>query len=194
LSYPEQNHPLAAPVAVCSTRGLVLKNLFVYLLLGIVCCSLSGCGYHAADWSSSQHARAGKTVAIPLFANRTFKPNLEAVLANALIDEFAKRSGLSVVPSGADLTLSGEVLSYSLTAISYSYDDTVKEYSAAMRITATLRKNSNRQILWKGELLREQAFPANTDIALQQNAEDEAIGEICSKLAQQVYVNLVEDF
>jgi len=46
----------------------------------------------------------------------------------------------------------------------------------------------------KGELSREQVFPANTDIALQQNAEDEAIGEICSKLAQQVYVNLVEDF
>lgn len=171
-----------------------MKNLLVCFFWGIMCCSLSGCGYHAANWTSSPHAGAGKTVSIPLFANKTFKPNLEAVLANALIDEFAKRSGLSVVSSGADLTLSGEVVSYSMTAISYSYDDTVKEYSAAMKITATLRKNSNRQILWKGELSREQVFPANINIALQQNAEDEAIVEICSKLAQQVYVNLVEDF
>ena len=155
---------------------------------------LAGCGYHTAGWTTTPYAAAGKTVNIPLFANKTFKPNLEGVLANALIDQFAGKSGLTVESSRADLTLSGEVISYSSKAISYSGADTVREYSASMKISATLRKNNNLQVLWKGELSWDQVFPANTDIALQQNAEDAAIEEICRRLAQQVYVALAQDF
>ncbi len=146
------------------------------------------------NWDNGPFAGDGKTVAIPLFVNKTFKPNLEGVLANALIDEFAKKKGLQVEASNADLTLSGEILDYSTTAISYSAADTVKEYSASMKISATLRKNSTNKVLWKGQLSWDQSFPANTDIALQQNAEDAAIREICGKLAQELFVTISSDF
>jgi hypothetical protein len=86
------------------------------------------------------------------------------------------------------------VLSYGLTAIAYSSADTVEEYNSSMYISATLRRNSNQQVLWKGSLSWSQSFPANSDIALQQNAEDAAIGEICARLAQQLYVTLGQDF
>ncbi len=168
------------------------KSFASLLLLGFV--SLCGCGYHAVNWESGPYGGAGKTVNIPLFANKTFKPNVEGVLANALIDEFAKRKGLKVESNESDLTLSGEVVSYSSTAVAYSGADTVKEYSASIKISATLRRNSNRQVLWKGELSWDQSFPANADIALQQNAEAAAIREICGKLAQQLYVTIANDF
>ena len=172
-----------------------MKNNCMVLLLLIICCYLSGCGYHAVGWETSPHGSAGKTVSIPVFANKTFKPNLESTLANAVVDEFAKRNSPRIAGSAdADMTLSGEVTSYSSTAISYSRSDTITEYSASMKLVATLRKNSNRQVLWKGELSWSQAFPANTNIAIQQNAEDAAIQEICNKLAQQLYLRILQDF
>ncbi len=171
-----------------------MRKYCTVVMLLIICCSLASCGYHTVNWDTGRYRDAGKTVNIPLFANKTFKPNLESVLANELIEEFAKREGLRVESSDTDLTLSGEVLTYSTSAASYSAADTVKEYTASMKIVAILRKNSNQEVLWKGELSWDQVFPANTNIALQQNAEDEAIREICRRLSQQVYLKIVEDF
>jgi outer membrane lipopolysaccharide assembly protein LptE/RlpB len=172
----------------------VKRRLSYFIFLIISACCLSGCGYHAMNWDNGPFAGDGKTVNIPLFVNKTFKPNVEGVLANALIDQFAKKKGLQVESSDADLTLSGEVLDYHTTAVSYSAADTVKEYSASMKISATLRRTSTMKVLWKGELTWDQSFPANTDIALQQNAEDAAIREICGKLAQELYVTISSDF
>ncbi len=172
----------------------VKRRLSFFVFIIIMACSLSGCGYHALTWDNGPFAGEGRTVNIPLFINKTFKPNLEGVLANALIDEFASKKGLQVEASDGDLTLSGEVLDYSTTAISYSSADTVREYSASMKISATLRRNSNMKVLWKGQMSWDQSFPANTDIALQQNAEDEAIREICGKLAREVYLAISSNF
>ncbi len=170
-----------------------MKKIFPYIILLIVLC-LAGCGYHTLNWETCSHVGAGKTVNISIFANKTFKPNLEGVLASAIVDEFARRKGLEVVSSDGDLSLSGEVVSYGLTAVAYAADDSIKEYSADMTISATLRRNINRQVLWKGVLSWNQTYPANANIALQQNAEDAAIQEICRKVAQKLYVNIVSDF
>jgi hypothetical protein len=137
----------------------------------------------------------GKTVTIPIFANKTYKPNLENILLNDLIDEFAKRKGLRIQGMGSsDYTLSGEVLTYGKIAISYTGFDIVKEYRATLTVTATLRNNSNQQVVWRGNLSWSQDFPANSDLAIQQNSEDAAIQEISRRLAQQIYLKLLEDF
>ncbi len=187
---------LAAGCCVAEHDGevAVKSRLSYFVFIIIAACCLSGCGYHAMNWENGPFAGEGKTVNIPLFVNKTFKPNLEGVLANALIDEFAAKKGLQVETSDGELTLSGEVLDYGTSAISYSSADTVREYLASMKISATLRKNSNMKVLWKGELSWNQSFPANTDIALQQNAEDEAIREICGKLARELYLTVSSGF
>lgn len=147
------------------------------------------------NWASNPHSSVGKAVSIPVFANKTFKPNLESALANAVIDQFAKSSGFRVARSAnADMTLSGEVVSYSTTAVAYSSIDNVTEYKAFMRLVATLRRNSNQQVLWKGELSWDQTYPANQSIALQENAENAAIEEICRRLALEMYLKIVQNF
>jgi outer membrane lipopolysaccharide assembly protein LptE/RlpB len=165
-------------------------GFFLLVLFG-----LSGCGYHSLNTSSSKKISAGKTISIPLFANKTYKSNLESVFANAIIEEFAKRRGLQITDAAAaEMTLSGEVFSYISTASSYSRSDTVMQYSSSMKLNATLRRNSNQQVLWKGDLSWDQTYPANVNIGLQQNAEDSAIQEICRRIAQQLYLKIVQDF
>jgi len=155
----------------------------------------AGCGYRPVVRDVESRFGEGKTVSIPIFANKTYKPNLENFLLNDLIDEFAKRKGLRVKEmDSSDYTLSGEVLTYGKVAISYSGFDIVKEYRATMTVTATLRKNSNQQVIWRGNLSWSQDFPASTDLAILQNSEDAAIQEISRRLAQQIYLKMSEDF
>lgn len=170
-----------------------MRKYFSGMLFLFFSC-LTGCGYHAVNWESSPYAGAGKTVNINIFANKSYKPNLEGVLANSIVDEFARRKGLEPVSSDGDLTLSGEVSSYGLAAVSYSSGDVITEYSASMTVSATLRKSKTQQVLWKGAVTWNQTFPANNTTALQQNAEDAAVQEICRKIAQKLYLNMVNNF
>ncbi len=160
----------------------------------LIILSLAGCGYHAVDWESSHLAGTGKTLHIGIFANKTYKPNVEGVLADSIVDEFARRKGPEVVSSDGDLTLSGEVISYGYAAVAYSSADVITDYSSTMAVSATLRKSKTQQVLWKGTLSWSQTFPANSNIALQQNAEDAAIQEICRKIAQKLYMDVVSNF
>lgn len=162
----------------------------------LTCCAIAaGCGYHPVARDVQSRFGEGETVSIPIFANKTYKPNLENILLNDLIDEFSRRRGLRVKEmESSDYTLSGEVLTYGKVVVSYTGYDIAKEYRATMTVTATLRKNSTQRIMWRGNLTWSQDYPANSDIAIQQNSEDAAIQEISRRLAQQIYLKLVEDF
>jgi outer membrane lipopolysaccharide assembly protein LptE/RlpB len=176
-------------------KGGVVRTALLSLLLIVLSALFSGCGYHSIAQDSQERFGEAATVSIPIFSNKTYKPNLENILLNDLIGEFAKRKGLRVVSSEvSDYTLSGELLSYGKSAIAYTGYDIVKEYKATIIISATLRKNSNQKVIWRGQLSWSQDLPASSDIAIQQNSEDAAIQVICQRLAQQLYLKINEDF
>ena len=182
------------------------RKVFFSLLIPAVI-SLSGCGYRLTSNPAFSSVITGKKVAIPVFTNKSYRANVGAVLAGSLVDEFAWRSGGKVVGEHeAELVLTGTVLSYVSDAISYSANDTVKEYRATITVEATLTEKKTDKVVWKGVLSWSQVYPVNTDydlqqistvfqnnnivrqdIALQQNHEDAAIREICAHLAQQIY-------
>lgn len=177
-------------------KGFYVRPALYWLLLpAFLCTLLSGCGYRPLAHDSVSRFGEGKTVTIPIFANKTFRSNLENILLNNLVDEFARRRGLRVVENeSSDYMLSGELLAYDKDAVSYTGKDIVKEYTATIKLSATLRQSSTQRIIWRGELSWSQDFPASLDIAIQQNSEDAAIQEICRRLAQQLYLKIIEDF
>ena len=148
---------------------------------------------------------AGKNLAIPIFTNRSYRANVGATLTESLVEEFARRSGGKVTSEeSADLVLSGTVLSYTTSAVSYTALDTVKEYRAVINVEAILIEKKTQKVIWKGTLSWNQDYPANTNftlqqsgidtIALQQNSEEAAIQEICKKIALQLYQNVSAGF
>lgn len=188
-----------------------MRKLFGYLLPALVLL-LSGCGYHISGTRGLPPAVAGKKIAVSVFANKSYRANVGAILAGSVADEFARRSGGMVASEeSADLVLTGTVLTYTTSAVSYSAADKVKEYRAAMTVEATLTEKSTRKVIWKGVLSWSQDYPATTDvvlrqntivflqhssanIALQQNSEEAAIREISRKVALQLYQNISEGF
>jgi hypothetical protein len=93
----------------------------VVALLALVACS--GCGYH---WSDSGPEAVGtdpdykwaglyrqdvKTVAVPVFVNRTYYRGVEFNLTKAIINQIESRTPYKVVPrEQADTILEGEVI------------------------------------------------------------------------------------
>lgn len=142
--------------------------------------SVAGCGYGlTARGHSSYH-----TIAIPLFANKSVRPNLETCLAERLVELFAASSGGRVESSGrADLELAGAVLAYGESASAFSAGDTVALYRLSMTVEASLRDLKTGAVIWKGVVRQTQDYPTSSDLALKINAQDAALGELCRKLA-----------
>ena len=177
----------------------MLRTFFCLILAASL--FLGGCGYHISGGTNTPSLITGKTIAIPMWRSKSYRPNLEAVLTGSLIDEFALRSGGRVVAEDvADLLLTGTIDSYVKTAISYTALDQVKEYRSTMTVNAVLTEKRSQKVLWKGILSYSQDYPAIIDpslpntIALQQNSEEVALQEISRKLAQQLFQKMSENF
>lgn len=171
-------------------RSIRLRIVFTLLL---ALCLLGGCGYRPVVQRGPVAGANG--VNVILFANKSYRPGVEGVLARNLIDEFAQRTGGRVLPGErADLELSGVILSYRDVPVSYTELDTIKEYKTVIAVEATLREQRTLKVLWKGELTEQQSYPVNANIALQQNAEEAATEKICRRISERIWQKLGERF
>ena len=166
-------------------------SLLIALLALLVV--IGGCGYRPVVQRGPMAQANG--VNVTMFANKSYRPGVAAVLTREVLDEFALRSGGRVLPGDqADLELTGTVLSYQTLPISYTALDTIKEYKAVLGVQAVLRERQTQKVLWMGDLTEEQAFPVNDDIAKQQNAEEAAIAKISRRLSERIWQKLAERF
>lgn len=160
-----------------------MLNRTARCLLLAVMLATAGCGYRLARKGPA----GGETVAIPVFANKSLRPNLEAWLTARLVDEFAAARGGRVVPvDRADLELNGTILSYVTTASAFSAADRMAMYKAEMTVEAVLRQRKSGTVIWKGTVRAAQDYPVNADLALQLNAEEAAGRELCRKIAEEI--------
>jgi hypothetical protein len=159
----------------------------------LLCCLLGGCGYHPVVARDPISGANG--VNVIMFANKSFRPGVEAVLARDLVDELALRTGGRVLAGDqAQLELTGAVLSYTTWAVSYTSTDAIKEYKTAIKVDAVLRERQTQKVLWKGELTEDQSYPVNPNLALQLNAEEAAAAKICRRLSGDIWQKIGERF
>ena len=84
--------------------------------LALLAVSLTGCGYSFRG-NLPDHI---KTVAVPVFTNKTSEPAVENLLTSAVVEAFASNGRLRVVrPEEADAILDGEVVGYSVQSIAF---------------------------------------------------------------------------
>ena len=82
--------------------------------LAAIVWAIAGCGY-SFQGTLPPHI---KTIAVPMFVNRTNQPAVESVITRAIVDAFATNGRLRVVRrEDADALLEGEVIAYTLGAI-----------------------------------------------------------------------------
>lgn len=154
--------------------------------LGLLLIALSGCPY---GFSSSLLPGHIKSVAVPLFENRTDRGDLQTALADSLTEAFIDNHTLKVVEEkAADSAVEGAILEYRRTPFTVAENEQVLEYRVEIIVGVRfvdLRKN---KVLWEDPRLGEW----DTYSFVNGETETMGIGRVLAKLTEDILNRTVE--
>jgi len=124
------------------------------LALALLALGLTGCGYSFRG-DLPDHI---KTVAVPVFTNRTAEPAVENWLTSAVVEAYATNGRLRVVKTQeADANLDGEVVGYSVQSIAFDNQANVRVYRLLVTMNIKLRDVRRNSVLFEQQGLREKS-------------------------------------
>ena len=166
------------------------QRLRVLLVLTAGALVLAGCGYSLRG-SLPGHIR---TVAVPVFANKTQQPAVENFLTRAVIEAFVTSGRLKVVrPEEADSILEGEIVGYQLDSLAYDERANIREYRLTVTLNLQFRDVRQNVMLWRQEGVREKAdFRVVGQVAATISSEESALRLAAVDIGRAI-VNLAVD-
>lgn len=161
------------------------RLLLIVLLLG-------GCGYSLRG-NLPDHI---KTVAVPVFVNRTQEPAVENVITRAVIDAFVTGGRLRVVrPEEADSILEGEIVGYRIEALAFDPRANVREYRLWVTLNLQFRDVRKNLMLWRQEGFQEKAdFSVPGQVAVTISREESALRQAAVDIGRAIANLAVERF
>lgn len=169
------------------------RYIYFFLILSV----LTGCGYRFAGRGSvPQDIR---TIAVPVFLNRTSETGVENILTSALVAEFTRTGRVRVADEAvADAVLKGAITSYAVSPIFYSPDGRIRRYRVTIVVDAELvgrnpAAKGQRGSLWTAKGLTEnEDYDSLPDILLTKAGEKEAVERIARDLMEEVHDRIFE--
>lgn len=127
---------------------------------------LTGCGYHTLG-AATHLPPDVRTLAVPQFATKTEAYHTETLMTEAVIREFAARTGLHVTPSGdSGAVLHGTILQQTVTPLTYN---TTTQQSSSFLITVvvsvTLTGQDGRVLYENKNYVFRQQYQSTTDLS-----------------------------
>lgn len=174
---------------------MLTKILGRGVLLALMLNALAGCGYHLTN-SQSARKDSLKNIWIPYFSNESISPTAQTVLRRAFYDEFHALRGINpaVSEEKADISMKAKIISYSSNAVSYSAIDQVREFRLSLNVELEMIKKGQALPLWKGQIQGDKQYPANTNLALQRNSEEQALDAVARIIAHKFISALEESY
>jgi len=158
------------------------------LVGALICfiCALSGCGYH--PMGAEPIGPNTRTLAVPLFANRSTEVGLEAILANAMINAFTQTRAVKVTPyeKGADLVLEGKVQSVDNTSVAFQSVTQSTVRRVTVRVELVLRQQDNGKVLWKDAQVLQEDYVVDPNYHAGEATKSEGLRRAAVTLARRV--------
>jgi outer membrane lipopolysaccharide assembly protein LptE/RlpB len=160
--------------------------------LALLAVGLAGCGYSFRG-NLPEHI---KTVAVPVFVNRTAEPAVETLLTSAVIAAFASNGRLRVVkPEDADAILDGEVIGYKVESTAFDNQANVRQYRLEVTMNLRLRDVRQTGILFEEKSLREKAdFQVQGAVAQTISGEEAAVRTAAREIARSIVSLTIDRF
>lgn len=163
--------------------------VFGLVLLAV---ALAACGYSFRG-NLPDHI---KTVAVPVFTNKTSEPAVEGLLTSAVVAAFASNGRLRVVkPADADAILDGEVVGYSVSSIAYDNQANVRVYRLQVTMNLKLRDVRRNSVLFEQQDLRESSdFRVLGAVSQTIGAEEGAVRTAATEIARSIVSLTIDRF
>ena len=171
-------------------KTLKIAPLFLPLLL-------AGCGYGLVGRGSNIPPDI-KSVYLQPLENRTPRTQVEQFLTRAIADELVTRHRFAVVSSatGADAEISGSVVSFGATPVTFDNTGRATEYEISIIAQVLFKRLDKEQhVLWKNDryLFRE-SYPVQVTGTGYVDLENTALDTASKKFAQTMVSDLLEGF
>jgi hypothetical protein len=152
----------------------------------------AACGY-AFSGRLPEHI---KTVAVPVFANRTAEPAVENTLTRAVAEAFTSNGRLRVVTTEqADSILDGEITGYELLSIAYDPSANVRQYRLLVTMNLRFRDVRENKMLFQRSGFQERAdFRVQSAVSETLARESDALREAAIKIGQSVVSAALDRF
>jgi outer membrane lipopolysaccharide assembly protein LptE/RlpB len=154
------------------------------------------CGYHLTGHSTVLPPGI-KTIGIPIFVNKTDRPDLEQRLTGRIISEFITRGRYHITSSedGVDAVLKGEILAYVQTPVALNPQGRASRYEILINARATLVQTSDDKILWQDDhfVFRRQYDVSSVSSGIV-SQEQVAVDLVADDFAQAVVASILEGF
>lgn len=126
----------------------LFRKGFRFALLGLmIILLLISCGYYSFRGSLPSNL---KSVAIPLFNDRTAYPNIREKLTNYVINKFVEDNTLSVVDESiADIIIYGTILSIRQQTVAVEQGETSTEYKLVVSVKVKAEDVRNSKALFE---------------------------------------------
>lgn len=158
---------------------------------------LLACGYALVGRVSSIPENVRKIYIRP-FENRTPRSQVEQFMTRAIAEEMVKRQRFTVVTAlgEADAELSGTVLGFGVTPVTFDGSGRATEYEISVTARLAFRRVGDEDaVLWSNDryLFRE-SYPVDLSAVGYFDREDLAIEEASRRFAETVVSDLLEGF
>jgi outer membrane lipopolysaccharide assembly protein LptE/RlpB len=153
---------------------------------------LGGCGYTVGGTLPSDI----KTVAVPIFKNRTREPAVESLITRAVVEAFSTNGRLRVVGTGAaDAVLDGEITGYSVNSIAFDRDANVSLYRLTVTVNLRLRDVKRNTVLFHQNDVREQSdFRVQSAVSVTISREETALRTAATDIGRAIVALTVSRF
>jgi outer membrane lipopolysaccharide assembly protein LptE/RlpB len=162
----------------------------IALLTATVACA--GCGYSLRG-NLPTHI---KTVAVPIFQNRTPVPAVENFLTNAVVNAFSANGRLRVTTvDRADSILDGEITNYYLQSIAYDAAANIRQFRLTVTLNLRFRDVRRNEVLFQRTGFSDRAdFAVPGTVAETITTSESALQQAATEIARSVVSFAVERF
>jgi hypothetical protein len=168
-------------------RKIMYKTTGALIGIALLCCLSGSCGYKVGFKAK----REIRSIAVPIFRNRTLRRGFEFTLADALRREILQRTHLRLSdPDEADAMLQGEILTVNEGVLLEGDLDEIVDSSITVRIKVSLEDLRKKDTVFKDRLLTETAEFVLPRGESKESATREALGD----LAERIVFLLEEDW
>ena len=163
------------------------------LLLAVATLLSSACSYSPSPALFPSHLR---TIAVPVFPNRTTQPALEDEVTTAIVNRFIRDSKLRVVAEDqADLVITGVVSGYRNAVFGFNAQEKAQEYQVAITVVVTVRDRIKNRELWKDDaLVRTANYFVTAPPGREPQTEAQGRASAVDKLADAILNRTVENW
>ncbi|HLC39994.1 MAG TPA: LptE family protein [Methylomirabilota bacterium] len=153
---------------------------------------VAGCGYSVRG-SLPPHIR---TIAIPVFVNRTQEPGVENLITQGVVEAFVNNGQLKVTePSSADAILEGEVVGYHVSSISFNAAQNITEYRLQITLNLQFRDVKANRASWRREGMQEKAdFKVPGQQVTTISREDRALRQAAVEIGRSIVALTIDRF